>query len=166
MQRYRLIASKLFLLSVFALLPGMSFAGPLTGPILNEGLTVDVEDLVQVPTSSASEPLARINMLVEAPDGSGRLFINDLRGRLYVLDGSTLLTYMDLAAEVPLRTAPGLATGFVSIAFHPEFSTNGLFYTVHTEDVGATPVNLEPAIAATYIQHSILTEWTVTDPTS
>ncbi len=108
-------------IAVLVLLPFSVFGGPLAGEILNEGLTVDVEDLIQVPTSSGSAPLARINMLVEVPDGSERLFINDLRGRLYVLDGGVLLTFMDMAVERPLTTTPGKATGFVSIAFHPNF---------------------------------------------
>ncbi len=151
-------------IAVLVLLPFSVFGGPLAGEILNEGLTVDVEDLIQVPTSSGSAPLARINMLVEVPDGSERLFINDLRGRLYVLDGGVLLTFMDMAVERPLTTTPGKATGFVSIAFHPNFGVNGLFYTVHTEDEGAISPNLGPAIPASLFQHTVLTEWSVSDP--
>jgi hypothetical protein len=156
---------KIFWISlVLAALPLTAWGGTLAGPVLNAGLIVDVEDLVQVPATSGSAPLARINMLHEAPDGSGRLFVNDLRGPLYVIDGGTLLTYMDMAAERPLKTSPGFATGFVSFAFHPEFTVNGLFYTVHTEEVGLTPPNLGPAIPSAFVQHSILTEWNATDP--
>jgi hypothetical protein len=72
---------------------------------------------------------------------------------------------MDFRLLFPaLKTTPGLASGFVSFAFHPEFGTNGLFYTAHIENVGATPPNLGPALPATIIQHAILSEWTATDP--
>lgn len=138
--------------------------GWLAGPVLNEGLSVEVEDLVQIPASSGSAPLARVNLLLEVPDGSGRLFVNDLRGPFYALDGGTTHTFMDLAAERPLETTLGLAAGFVSFAFHPEYALNGLFYTVHTETAGATPPNLVPAIPATIVRHAVLTEWNTTNP--
>jgi glucose/arabinose dehydrogenase len=148
------------------LVAGAAHGGVLSGPILDEGLTAVLEDVVQMPASAPSRPLARVNGLREAPDGSGRLFVNDLEGFLYVLDGGIQL-YLDLGARIPgLKTSPSLATGFVSFAFHPEFATNGLFYTVHTEHVGSTPPNLEPPLPITAIHHAVLTEWRATDPTA
>jgi hypothetical protein len=106
-------------------------------------------------------------VLREAPDDSGRIFVNDLRGPLYVIDGGVVHTYMDFSiAFSELKTAPGLASGFVSFAFHPEFADNGLFYTVHTETALGNPAqpNLAPTLPTTIIQHSILAEWEATDP--
>ena len=140
-------------------------AGPLTGPILDDGLGATIEDVVQLPATSGSSPRTRINVLREAPDGSGRIFVNDLRGPLYAIDGGTVHTYLDLAVSRPLlKTAPGLASGFVSFAFHPGFAASGIFYTVHTEFVGATPPTLGPAISTTIVHHAILTEWTAAVP--
>ncbi len=146
-------------------LPAQS--GSLTGPLLDEGSSATIEDVVQVPASGSS-PATRINMLAEAPDGSGRLFVNDLRGVLHVIDGSNVATYLDLNTERPLlTTSPGLATGFVSFAFHPDFALNGRLYTVHTESVGATPPSLQPALAPpSILHHAILSEWTATNPSA
>ncbi len=143
-----------------------ALAGALTGPITDEGLSVEIEDVLQLPATAASPPLARVNVLREAPDGSGRIFVNDLRGPLYVLDGPALHTYLDLAVELPLRTSPNIGTGFASFALHPDFASNGLFYTVHTEQVGAVPPNFVPALPAAIDQHSILTEWQADDSTA
>jgi glucose/sorbosone dehydrogenase len=158
----RLTGEVAFLIAV-AVAPAT--AGNLTGPLYDQGMVAVIEDVRQMPATSSGIPRARINVLREVADGSGRLFVNDLRGPLYVIVGATVLTYMDFRPLFPrLKTSPGLASGFVSFAFHPEFATNGLFYTVHTEDVGSTPPNLVPPIPTTINLHSILTEWRATDP--
>ena len=127
--------------------------------------TIALTDVLQVPASAGSPPLARINVLRAAPDGSDRMFVNDLRGTLWRIDNGAAHAWFDLAAAVTnFKSAPGLASGFVSFAFDPEYSSNGIFYTVHTEFVGSTPPNLVPPLPATIIQHSILTEWTASDP--
>src|SRR6188474_1326321 len=41
-------------------------------------MTIIVRDVVTVPPSSNERPLARINHLIDAGDGSGRLFVNDM----------------------------------------------------------------------------------------
>jgi glucose/arabinose dehydrogenase len=153
------------LLAAPGLAPGAAHAGALTGPVLDGGVTVELVDFVEIPASAATPPLTRINSLREAPDGSGRIFVNDLRGRLWGIAGGAPALYLDLAAHFPsLRTSPGLATGFVSLAFHPGFAQNGRFYTVHTESPGATAPNLVPPLAISVVQHSILTEWRADDP--
>ena len=150
-------------LALTALAPQAAWAGALAGPILDTGRSVVLEDVVQLPATGAA-PRTRINVLREAPDGSGRLFVNDLRGPLHVIDGATVSTYLDMdALRASFITSPGLAMGFVSFAFHPDFASNGLFYTVHTESPGGTPTH-GPAEPATISNHSILTEWTATNP--
>jgi glucose/arabinose dehydrogenase len=136
--------------------------------VLDEGVRALLVDVVQLPASAGSPPLARINLLREAPDGSGRLFVNDLRGPLHVIDGGSVSTYFDLSSVFSgsFKDSPGLATGFVSFAFHPEFAQNGLLYTVHTEFLGATPANLEPAVPSAYVHHAVLTEFTAADPSA
>lgn len=153
------------LAGILLALPSGAAAGALSGPILFEGARAEIVDVVQLPATQAGQPRARLNVLREAPDGSGRLFVNDLRGPLHVVDGGVPSLYLDLAAEFPaFRDAPGLATGFVSFAFHPDFASNGLFYTVHTETPGATPPNLLPALPITTTQHCVLTEFQAADP--
>lgn len=151
--------------AVVAILALGAIAGPLSGPILDEGVRVELVDVVQLPATSASLPRTRINGLALAPDGTGRVFVNDLRGPLYCWSGASVTLWLDLAVAFPsLSTAPGLATGFVSFAFHPDFATNGRFYTVHTEVAGATPPNLWPALPTAIAQHSVLSEFQASDP--
>lgn len=141
---------------------GLLLAGP---PAAAQGDRLVVEDALTLPASAGSPPLTRLNVVREAPDGSGRLFACDLRGALYAFAGPTPILYLDLAAEFPdFRAAPGLATGFVAFAFHPDFASNGLFYTVHTEDPVGAPPNFAGALPAPVEQHSVLTEFQASAP--
>ena len=91
--------------------------------------------------------LARVNYLRDEPGGR-RFFVNDLNGRLYILDKQTkqFTTYLDFNGA---EGRPGLfqrfsfklnfATGLTSFIFDPDYAHNGIFYTLHME---------EPAIVA------------------
>ena len=91
--------------------------------------------------------LARVNYLRDEP-GARRFFVNDLNGRLYILDKQTkqFTTYLDFNGA---EGRPGLfqrfsfklnfATGLTSFIFDPDYAHNGIFYTLHME---------EPAVAA------------------
>jgi hypothetical protein len=146
--------------------------GPIPEPITKGGLAVVVEDYVRMPqTGSGFLGQARINFLREEPGGADRLFVNDLNGFLYSVDKTSkeVTTYIDFQAEFPdLRTAPGMASGHVTFAFHPDFRTNGKFYTVHSEhhEGRATPTATAPMDPplGTVLQHGVLTEWTATNP--
>jgi hypothetical protein len=140
------------------------WAGGLSGVVEDEGVSVIVRDVLQVPATSGNPPLARLGILREVPDGSGRLFVNDLRGPLYVVRNDLVSTYLDLSVLIPSLDTGNLQLGLVSFAFHPQFATNGLFYTAHTEALGATPPNLLPALPAPAIHHAVVTEWEALDP--
>lgn len=122
-------------------------------------LTVRLEDYAAAPLSGQfvgstdnSIYAARINFLREEPGGSAtRLFVNDLNGKLYLLDKATrqFATYLDFhrnTAEnaaanglfAAFTRANGYANGFVTFQFDPEYATpgsphRGKFYTVHIE---------------------------------
>lgn len=96
-------------------------------------LIAELTFLAQVPASSESSPLARINKIA-CETGNGRLFINDLRGILYEVRKNNIVPYMSLKDLEPnFIDEPGLGTGFGSFAFHPNFIENGLLYTTHSE---------------------------------
>jgi len=87
--------------------------------------------------------LARINFLREEPGGRKRLFVNDLNGPLYMLDRETkkatiYLDFNGLAGKSGmfhrLAIDQGLASGFISFEFDPDYARNGKFYTIHFED--------------------------------
>jgi glucose/arabinose dehydrogenase len=110
---------------------------------------------------------ARINYLGELPDGSGRKYVPDLNGTLYLVENGTPRPYLDVRAAVgpDFWSGRGLGSGFGFATFHPRFAQNGRFYTVHTEAFGAlttkTP-DLTPQ--PNTIVHGVVTEWTATDP--
>ncbi|MCA9237371.1 MAG: PQQ-dependent sugar dehydrogenase [Planctomycetales bacterium] len=169
--------------SCIAMRAAAQLSNPIPAPIVKQGLRVELQDVVQFPDSEPTldgkpdhrtASRARINFFREAPDG--RSFVNDLRGQLYVLDEfNQPQLYLDIddgANSIFPATwyANGLAAGFISYTFHPEFASNGLFYTIHTEraaDTTAAPdfqtTDLgNPNQGVTY--HTVITEWNAADP--
>lgn len=71
--------------------------------------------------------------LVNAGDGSGRLFIVEQGGLIHILkDGALLpIPFLDLTQKVVCCGERGLL-GFV---FHPKYAENGFFYVDYTESV-------------------------------
>jgi hypothetical protein len=104
-------------------------AMPITGSVDGEG--------------NNAGALARINTMRQEPSPAGRLFVEDLTGPLYILDPAAKAptTYLDLNGRAHggvfrrFTFETGLASGFISFAFDPEYAKNGRFYTVHLEDV-------------------------------
>jgi Glucose / Sorbosone dehydrogenase/Concanavalin A-like lectin/glucanases superfamily len=123
-----------------------------------------------LPTDQRLVRHARINYIGEVPDGSGRLYVPDLNGPMYLLDGQERHLYLDVRAQFPdFWSGAGLGTGSGFITFHPEFEENGLLYTVHTERFGAFVK--EPTFPAQQLPgggrtHGIITEWKADDPSA
>ena len=116
---------------------GNELSNPIPDTIALSNLVADLKPVTQIPLSNDSAPLARITKLSYQPN-TGDLFIIDLRGKLYKLKENKPMVYMDIAKLRPkFITEPGLATGFGSFAFHPDFAKNGLLYTTHTESPGS-----------------------------
>ena len=116
---------------------------------------------------------ARLQVLRQIPDGSGRLAFNDTRGILYVtdIDGRTPRVYLDLREEnVNFSNAafPNEA-GFMGFAFHPEFAQQGQpgygkLYTAYSATPGSGVADyLE---ASSNVQESVLREWTARRPSA
>ena len=108
---------------------------------------------------------ARINTIMEVPDGSGRRAVPDLNGSLYLVEGGVPHVYLDVAATFAPQffSGRGLGQGFGYVAFHPEFGVNGRFYTIHTELASTTTATPDYAQPNTLF-HGVITEWTATDP--
>ena len=113
-------------------------------------VTLQLTDFVSMPITGIADGkgqtdgmLARINSLREEPGGSGRFFVNDLNGPLYILDKATktFTVYLDFNGREgragifhKLSFDTGYAGGLVSLQFDPDYTRNGRFYTVHIED--------------------------------
>jgi glucose/arabinose dehydrogenase len=73
--------------------------------------------------------------VVESPDDSKRLFIVDQAGKIWIIPpGATMLTtpFLDLSGKIVSLNASYDERGLLSMAFHPNFKTNGKFYVFYT----------------------------------
>lgn len=139
-------------------------ANPIPEPITVSNLVVDLKPIIQFPSSNDSAPMARITKLSFQPNCAD-LFVNDLRGKLYRLKNGKPEVYMDMQKLEPkFINQPGLATGFGSFAFHPDFAKNGLLYTTHTEAPGSAVADFHYADSIKVTVQWVLTEWKVNDP--
>ena len=111
-------------------------------------LSLELADYAQLPITGelAGEntrgQLARVNFMRDEPGGR-RFFVNDLNGPLYIVDKQTktFTTYLDFNG---VGGRPGLftkltfernfATGLINFLFDPDYTRNGVFYTIHMED--------------------------------
>ncbi|HMI67051.1 MAG TPA: PQQ-dependent sugar dehydrogenase [Cyclobacteriaceae bacterium] len=145
---------------------GTELKDPIPDSIPLSGLVVGLELVAQIPASSDKPMFTRITKLAPQPN-TGNLFVVDLRGKLYELQKNQPVVYMDMAKLRPhFINQPGLATGFGSFAFHPEFAKNGLLYTTHTEAPGSGKADFSYADSIPVTVQWVLTEWKTKQPAS
>jgi glucose/arabinose dehydrogenase len=67
--------------------------------------------------------------VTHAADGSGRLFIGQQPGEIMIHDGTEILStpFLDISSRV-FQAGPQGREGLLSVAFHPQYTTNGFFY--------------------------------------
>jgi len=171
--------SPLVVIVSLALLPTSAVVAqitdPMPAPIEKGGLMVQIRDVVRLPKTlgllHADQDVnpagwARVSFVRDLPDG--RRFANDQRGFLYRLEGdSEPKVYADFAAAFPRTIYNRLESGFVGFAFHPEFTRNGLFYTVHGEWAFSNPREpdfIPPGYSEDDVtHHNVITEWRAND---
>jgi hypothetical protein len=150
-------------------------SNPLPAPIVKRGLAVEVRDVARLPETRHLRPVeqdvtptgwARVSFVRRAPDG--RLFANDSRGFLYIIDGGRVSLYADVASVFPHAWYARLESGFIGFDFHPEFERNGLWYSVHLERAEgnpAVPDFIPPGYGPSDVTyHNVITEWRAADP--
>src|SRR5688500_5255479 len=117
-------------------------------------LTLELKDFATLPITGNIEGagqvdgmLARVNSIREEPGGTGRLFVTDMNGPIYILDKKTkaLTTYLDFNGSGDrdgifdrLYFDPGYSSGVSQFQFDPDYRRNGKFYTVHMEGIPST----------------------------
>ncbi len=81
----------------------------------------------------------QLTYLTHAGDGSGRIFVVEKPGRVWILtDGKRMPTpFLDITDRVRSRESE---RGLLSIAFHPDYKTNGRFFVNYTDQKGHTVV--------------------------
>ncbi len=98
----------------------------------------DVEFALEPIADGFSQPV-----FLTAPPGDPRLFVVDQVGIVWVIDGADPEVFLDIRADVDFVRERGL----LGLAFHPDYSGNGLFYVNYTGRDGATNV-VEFAVSA------------------
>ncbi len=149
---------------------------PIPEPIEKSEFSVGLDEIVQIPNSGTDiQKAARLNLLTHAGDGSGRLFVNDMRGKLYVIINNTATVYMNLKQLICADfTYESVQQGFAYFTFHPEFADNGIFYTVTSEikDSGTPDFPVTKTILDSdqniieSSHHDVIREWKATEPSS
>lgn len=151
-----------------AIVNAVSTAGaledPVPGPIPLSDLVLNLELVTQIPPSSDQAPGTRIAKM-DFPAGTQRMFILDLRGKMYELMNNKPVEYFSMADRFPnFIHQPGLASGFGSFAFHPEFESNGLLYTSHTEAAGSAKADFGYADSIPVNLQWVVSEWKTNAP--
>jgi glucose/arabinose dehydrogenase len=151
---------------------------PFPAPIVaTEGVVrVSVTEYATIP-EVAGQP-ARMMLLTGEPGGR-RLFVNDMRGPLYVVNPSTQRSGQaaSVALYLDINDAPwgvrvesgGSERGFQSFAFHPQFNQAGTpgfgkFYTYLDTPNMTPPADFTAAGAAKETHDTVLLEWTAKTP--
>jgi glucose/arabinose dehydrogenase len=102
----------------------------ISSPAAQEGYKIRLEAVI----SGLANPVA----ITHAGDGSGRLFITEQGGRILIYDGSVVLPepFLDVSALL----SKGGERGLLSVAFHPNYASNGYFYINYTNTGGHTVI--------------------------
>ncbi|MER6990331.1 PQQ-dependent sugar dehydrogenase [Saccharopolyspora hirsuta] len=176
--RGRVAAITAAVLAATLLTPPAAADEPITDPIPEDPAPAEfglvLQPYAQLPATEPTPPATdprlirhnRINHIGEVPDGSGRRYVPDLNGPLHLLDDGQQHRYLDFRERFEhFFSGKGMGSGFGFVTFHPEFATNGKFYTVHSEGEGAiaTRPPTYPNQPDAVVQ-SVVTEWTADDP--
>jgi hypothetical protein len=171
----------------------------IAAPPADMPVTLELKDFATLPITGNVEGagqvdgmLARVNSVREEPGATGRLFVTDMNGPIYILDKKTkaLTTYLDFNGSGErggifdrLYFDPGYSSGVSQFQFDPDYRRNGKFYTVHMEGIASVgsqrpdgskipglsfgPFGYEPTAAVAtpgpITYESILIEWTDTN---
>ena len=143
---------------------------PIPQPVAPSGIAVELTDYAQAPASSPTGPVALLNQMFHADDGSGRLFVADGRGQILIVEDGRLSPdpLLDLGQVPAIDLVAGPLSGLRGFAFHPDFdqaATRGFgkLYTAMTvaaedPDLLDAPVFETPHRTTA---HLLLSEWTV-----
>ncbi|HSL42995.1 MAG TPA: PQQ-dependent sugar dehydrogenase [Anaerolineales bacterium] len=116
-------------------------------PITETASAVPVTETSSSPTTFPDPAAYQWQMMVSGlerpvdlqPDGSGRLFVIEKRGRIRIIENDQLLDapFVDITDRVG---SSGNEQGLLGLAFHPQYSQNGRFFVNYTDTNGDTVI--------------------------
>lgn len=137
---------------------------PIPSRVPASDLVLELKEFLQMPFSSEEMPRTR-TIKMEIQPGTRRVFMVDLRGKMYDVSNGIIKPYFDISErESNFIHQPGLATGFGSVAFHPDFISNGLMYTSHTEPPRTKLADFRYNDTIPVVLQWVLKEWKTADP--
>jgi glucose/arabinose dehydrogenase len=157
-----------------ALAPGTARPAQLIDPIPEK---IQQAKNFSVTLETVATALVAPNWGTAAPGHPNRLFVVDQTGQLWAIDLTTKTksVFLDVSSLLVSNLGnviPGLdfdERGFLGVAFHPNYATNGLFYTFTTENKGneaGIPADFSTLPSATPPDsQSVIREWQVPNPT-
>ena len=146
-------------------------ANPVTAAVPISGIRIQLVEFCRPPRSASAMPYAMLNTLYPINDGSGRIFCNDSRGKIWEINRQTGATskFLDLKAiRGSALVHETYHMGLRSFAFHPNYSKPGTagyrkFFTASTESHTRSVPGGTPILGGTYPvhHHDVIAEWTV-----
>ncbi|MDQ4075775.1 MAG: PQQ-dependent sugar dehydrogenase, partial [Chloroflexota bacterium] len=94
-----------------------------------------IEETRPIGLQLVAEGMTSPNHLVEAPDESGRLFVTDQTGQIWIIDeDGTLLDepFLDLSDRLVELNESYDERGLLGLAFHPDYADNGRFFVYYS----------------------------------
>jgi glucose/arabinose dehydrogenase len=164
-----LAAATSALVSPPIMLPSLSAQGTLLWPVPVGTATVSLEirPFATLPLT-VSNTVPRLNVLAHV---NNRLFVAEEKfGKVYEITNGSVSEWFDVAAAIEASTDRKLSSlssnahsGLRSIAFHPDFNSNGRFYTSHMEERPANPAlhRYLSDVASPVGADSVVAEWRV-----
>ncbi|MDX1688734.1 MAG: PQQ-dependent sugar dehydrogenase [Candidatus Promineifilaceae bacterium] len=122
--------SKYFLALASAILAVLAVTALSSGPT-----TAAPSQTALAAVSLVAEGFAHPVALAEPPDGSGRLFIVDQTGQIWIVtaDGTLLPDpFLDIEERLVNLNAGYDERGLLGLAFHPDYASNGRFFVFYS----------------------------------
>lgn len=134
-------------------------------PVTPSGIVIGLEDVAVIPTLPGRTAYKGITLMRPDPRVKGAYFVVDLMGMLYGLHNKKVQPFLNIRDYFPQFVYdPGVATGLGSVALHPAFRNNGLFYTTHAEfRHGSKAINSSDIPVELQQQESPSLEWVLTE---
>jgi len=169
-RRRSVLAAALFALGSIVGIPG-ALAHPPNNPFDATIFAPIQPGGFEVRLIATATGLTAPNKGVVAPRDSSTLYVVDQPGRLWAVDFASgrKTVVLDVRSRLVTLGVFGPGTfderGFLGVAFHPRFATNGLLYTYTSEPVSAPPTFATTLPAGVAPDHqNVVAEWRVKNP--
>lgn len=138
--------------------------GRLVAPVKKSRLTIELEEIVQLPRIKDTSPDLGVVTLRAHPSGNGTLFASDQNGIIYKIREGKANIFLDVRMHIPdFQSGPGIATGVGSFDFHPDFLNNGLIYVTHAETFKGQVADYSISDTTKAEVQWVLAEWKMDD---